>query len=161
MGFARVNSLMGAQCTPNVCQYVWSDDNTVSLKNAYFDEGTYRLCKVADFMDKTTCLSIVGLRKIVDRVLDEHSKLLLDISYATADSWKELDRQMNEILSMAVAEAENEEELRISRSNIQRVQPLDNGWMSFQDVDAMLSLTSRKQKFHAPNPSRFVNGSRH
>jgi hypothetical protein len=159
MGFARINSLLGATAAYNVCHYVWNEDNTVALMNSYFDEEHYRRSKLAAFVEKYSSLSFSDLKAIVDRVFAEHQQLVLDISWASPENWKELDRKLDAILHEEVISAENEAQLKISRNNIKRVQPTGDSWMSYQEVNAMLSLLSR-HKFDPPVPGKFVNQSR-
>jgi hypothetical protein len=159
MGFGRVNSLLGAAPGANNCQYIW-DGNSVVLKDPGFDEEMFRRVKLARLIDKDTCLSISDLRTIVDKVLGENARLLLDISCSSPETSGKLERQLDRLLDQEVVEAENEAQLRISKSNIKQAQPLTDGWMSYQEVDAMMALL-HKHKFEAPDRCKFVNRNRH
>lgn len=158
-GFGRVNSLLGASSHKNTCQIVWDESNAVVVKNSYFDEDMFRRTKLAILIDKESSLSINELRELLDEVLNQHPQLLLDISYAAPMQWKDLDRRLDTLLAEALIEAEHKAHLRKSMNNIQQAQNLLDGWMSYQDVNAMVAL-SQKRRFDSPSLGKFVNCSR-
>ncbi len=156
-GFARLNLALGAKSSIN-CQYVW-DESSVALKNAYFDEAAYRFSKLTLLAQRESCLSLEQKECVLDVVLAENQQLLMDISYAAPDQWKQLDAQLMFLLDGAITLAEHEEQLQISMKNISKSRSLDNSWMSLHDVNEMLTLSSRR-KSPSSEASKFV-GARH
>jgi hypothetical protein len=154
--FLRLNSLMGQSSPAAICPFVWQDDNVV-LKNVDFDEEAYRQSKITVLLLKRdSVLSTSERVSLVHKVIDENEELLLQISFASPENWKQLDTQMDYLIESAFMLAEHEAQLRISVSNIQQSRTMDDGWMSYHDVRAMLALNQHR-KAVTGEPSKFVN----
>lgn len=160
--FAFLNSALRAPASAmRACPYSW-DDDTVMLKNPDFNEQAYKAAKLEALFQKESVLSIQERMNVLANVFYQHEDLILQISYATNCQWQELNRQLDLIIESVYEEKEHEMQLRISRDKIQKAQMLDNGWMSSQDVNQLLSLGAKRNgQAASPNPLKFVNTRRY
>lgn len=158
-GFARVNSILGSSAVHSPCPYVW-DDSAVVLMNADFDEVSFRFDKLRELFDRGLSLSFDQIEAVFDAVVHRETQLMLRISFALPQDREALNHEFDTLLDEAIAYAEHQQSLKISKENIIKSRPLIDGWMSYDDVSTMVQL-AQKRRFSTPEKGKFVNRSRH
>ena len=158
-GFARLNSILGSSAVQSPCPYVW-EESAVFLMNAQFDESAFRYEKLTELFSRDLSLTFAEIEVVYDLVIGDHSELMTRISYALPSERGELEQELNYHLNQAIAHVEHQNSLKKSRSNIINARSLDNGWMSYDDVNQMMQL-GQKRRFSAPEKAKFVNRNRH
>ncbi len=158
-GFSKLNAVLASGSNLQTsCPYVWDSDSVI-LKNPNFDELSYRSSKVNSAFQKDSGLTLAERKAVLDQVFESNQSLLLEISYASSQTAKKLDKELDKLILNALTEAEHQSSLRISKDNIARSRSLTDGWMSYADVNEMLSLSQRR-KFSAPDREKFVKANR-
>lgn len=165
IGFSSVNAFMnqGTQAESiqggQNYQYLWLDTELI-LIDGQIDRESVLERQMPYLQNRESILDDEQFARVIDKVFADNQPLLMEMSHAGAGDLVFLDKALESLIEKALVQEEHKLRVKLCRTRIQNTQRLNDGWMSFEDVNTMVNIWNKYVDASNPNPIKFLNRTR-